>query len=476
MKFSFINASPNEGIDEREGRKSIAAFPPLGILYLATMLEQADIEVSVLDQPALGFTVNDTLQWVQKEKPDIIGFSALASSGQMAAHLSQKIKQQNSDITTVIGNHYATFNAERILTKYPSVDIVVRGEAEETIVPLADTITKGNDLEEIRGITYRKNGNIVANPNQPQIKDLNTLPFPDRKLLNIEYHSLIAGATIAPKKFTGIISSRGCTYGCRFCSCTEFAHNRWRPRTAKNTLEELQQLSNDGYKQLVFVDDSFTLNPKRTMEICKAMQKEKLDFEWICEGRVDNANYELLREMVKAGLKVLYFGIENANPRILDYYKKKITPEQAEKAVRIAKKAGVDVIVGSFIMGAPDETRAEMQNTINFIKHIPIDIPQFSILGAHPGNDIWREMVAEGFLNPEEHWETGIAVSAIVPTAVPLEEIRTMVNQAFFSYIARPKFIAKQIAKTLKSNYRLNVMLSNLTRLGSINEDLHTVA
>jgi anaerobic magnesium-protoporphyrin IX monomethyl ester cyclase len=137
VKFSFINASPNEGIDQREGRKSIAAFPPLGILYLATMLEQADIEVSVLDQPAVGYTVNDTIRWVQKEKPDIIGFSALASSGKMAAYLSQKIKEQHPDITTVIGNHYATFNAKRILTKYPSVDIVVRGEAEETIVSLA---------------------------------------------------------------------------------------------------------------------------------------------------------------------------------------------------------------------------------------------------------------------------------------------------------------------------------------------------
>jgi anaerobic magnesium-protoporphyrin IX monomethyl ester cyclase len=476
LKFSFINASPNEGIDEREGRKSIASFPPLGVLYLATILAEADVEVSVLDQPAVGFTVKDTLRWVQKQKPDIVGFSALASSGRMAALLSHKVKELNPNIVTVLGNHYATFNADRILGKYPSVDVVVRGEAEETIVELAHCIAKGKELKGIRGLTFRENGKITATANQPQVKDLNTLPFPNRRLLNVDYHSLIAGATIAPKKFTGIISSRGCAYGCRFCSCTEFAHNVWRARSAENTLEELQLLASEGYKQLIFVDDSFTLNPKRVIEICKGMQKERLNMEWICEGRVDNCSYEMLREMVKAGLRVLYLGIENANQRILDYYNKRTTPEQAEKAVRTARKAGVDVIVGSFIIGAPDETRSEIQNTIDFAKRVPLDIPQFNILGAHPGNDIWNEMVANRLLDVEEYWETGIAVSDIAPTAVPLDEIRRMLNKAFFSHIARPEFITRQFAKTLKSSYRMNVMLSNLSRLGEINEDLHSVA
>jgi radical SAM superfamily enzyme YgiQ (UPF0313 family) len=134
------------------------------------------------------------------------------------------------------------------------------------------------------------------------------------------------------------------------------------------------------------------------------------------------------------------------------------------------------LVVGSFIIGAPDETRSEIQNTIDFAKRVPLDIPQFNILGAHPGNDIWNEMVAKRLLDVEEYWETGIAVSDIAPTAVPLDEIRRMLNKAFFSHIARPEFITRQFAKTLKSSYRMNVMLSNLSRLGEINEDLHSVA
>jgi radical SAM superfamily enzyme YgiQ (UPF0313 family) len=253
------------------------------------------------------------------------------------------------------------------------------------------------------------------------------------------------------------------------------AHNVWRPRSAQNTLEELQFLASEGYKQLIFVDDSFTLNPKRVIEICRGMRKEKLDIQWICEGRVDNYSYEMLREMVKAGCKILYFGIESANQRILSYYGKTITPEQAETAVRTAKKAGVDVIVGSFIVGAPDETREEIQNTIEFAKKVPIDLPQFNILGAHPGNDIWNEFEAKGLLKVDEHWETGVGVCKISPIAVPCDEIRQMTHNAFFQHVSRPGYLMTQIAKTLKSSYRMNVMINNLNRIAEIIESANAV-
>jgi anaerobic magnesium-protoporphyrin IX monomethyl ester cyclase len=130
MKFSFISVSPNEGIDEREGRKSIAAFPPLSILYLVAVLEEAGFEASVLDQPALGLTVEETLKWVEKEDPDVLGFSTLTTSGRTAALISRKVKEENPNVTIVFGNHHATFNPERILNKYPSVDVIVRREGE----------------------------------------------------------------------------------------------------------------------------------------------------------------------------------------------------------------------------------------------------------------------------------------------------------------------------------------------------------
>ena len=181
---------------------------------------------------------------------------------------------------------------------------------------------------------------------------------------------------------------------------------------------------------------------------------------------------EMFSEMVAAGLRVMYFGIENANQRLLDYYNKKTTPENAEKAVRAARKAGVDIIVGSFVIGASDETREEIQNTIDFAKRIPLDIPQFNILCAYPGNDLWEEFVEKGFLDVEKYWEIGVNLSNVAATAVPLEEIRQMLNKAFSSFVMRPKFLFGQAAMTMKSRYRMNTVLNNISRAKSVRENL----
>ena len=402
-----------------------------------------------------------------------MGFSALASSGHIAGLLSRKIKEKNPDIVTLIGNHYATFYAERILRTHPSIDIVVRGEAEETIVDLAKHLNSGDDLTQVNGIAFRKEGKIILTPERSLLKNLDSLPFPNRKLLSAEYHCRIANVNVSPKKFTSIISSRGCSYSCRFCNCAAIARNSWRARSAMNTLEELRHLESEGYKQLLFVDDNFTLNPTRVMELCRGIRKEKLDIEWIAEGRVDVRSQEMFSEMVAAGLRVMYFGIENANQRLLDYYDKKTTPENAEKAVRAARKAGVDIIVGSFVIGASDETREEIQNTIDFAKRIPIDVPQFNILCAYPGSEMWNEFVENGLVDGEKYWETGVNLSNVAPNAVPFEEIRRMLNKAFSSFFMRPRFVFTQAARTIKSSYRLNMVLNNLNQQKNIRKNLH---
>lgn len=476
MKFSLINAGPNESLEERERRKSIASWPPLGILYLAAVLQEEGIEVSVLDQPAEGFTIEQTVNWVEKQSPDILGFSTFASSGRTAALISKKVKEKNPNVTIVFGNYYATFNPERILKKYPFVDIIVRGEGENTAIELVNCLKKRDNLKNIRGITFRNKESIISTLDQPLIRDLDSLPFPDRDIIDVEYHSVIAGANVAPKKFTSIVSSRGCVYRCRFCCCTQFARNMWRPRSVKNTLEELHFLASDGYEQFIFVDDSFTLNPKRVIKLCRSMRKEKIEMNWICEGRVNNCSNEMLQEMAKANCKILYFGIESANQRILDYYNKQTTPEQSKTAVKTARKAGIDVIVGSFIVGAPNETREEIQNTIEFAKQIPIDFPQFNILGVYPGTEIWQEFESNELLKNGDYWETGISVSGICPTAVPYNEIRQMVHKGFYNFARRPSYILKQIVRTLKSSYRMEVVMNNLTHLGDIRENIRNIA
>jgi len=475
MKFSFINPGPNPELPIEDTKKMVGAAPPLGMLYIATILRREGIDVSMIDEAAQGFSMKDTVNWVKKEDPDILGFSTLSSSGRKAAITAEAVKKENPNLTIVFGNFYATFNAERILKKYPSIDVIVRGEGEYTTLELVKCLEKGRNLKEVSGITFRKKDRIVSTSDRPLIKDVDSIPFPDRGLLEVEYHNTTAGINVAPKKFSSFVSSRGCVFQCRFCGCRRLARNLWRSRSVENILEELHLLASEGYRQLMFVDDNFTLNPKRVIKLCRRMRQEKVDIEWISEGRVDQCPYDMIREMVKANCRMIYFGIESGNQKVLDYYNKQATPEQAEVAVKNARKAGVDVIVGSFILGAPNETRQEIQNTLKFAEKLEVDIPQFNILAAFPGTDIWDELKMKGLLNEDQYWETGILVPNFSPNAVPCEEIERMIHEKYRHFLLRPSYILTQGLRMLTSSYRFNLLINNLTRIDTIAESVRYI-
>jgi anaerobic magnesium-protoporphyrin IX monomethyl ester cyclase len=475
MKFSFINPGPNPELPIKDVRKMVGAAPPLGIFYIATYLRENGIDVSIMDEATQGFSLKDTVDWVKKEDPDILGFSTCSSSGRRAVIITEKVKEENPNIITVLGNFYATFNAERILKKYPFVDVIVRGEGEYTSLELAKCLEKGTNLKKVLGINLRNNGQIISTPDRPLIKDVDSLPFPDRQLLDFEYHNTTAGIVVAPKKFSSFVSSRGCVFQCRFCGCRRLARDLWRSRSVDNILEELHLLSSQGYKQFLFVDDNFTLNPKRVIKICRRLRREKVDVEFFAEGRVDHCPQDMLTEMARANCKMIYFGIENASQKVLDYYDKRTTPQQAIDAVRKARNAGIDVIVTSFILGAPHETRREIQGTLKFAQKLQADIPQFNILATFPGTDIWEELKMQGVLDEEKYWETGVLVPEVSPDSVPCEEIEQMIHEGYQRFFIRPDYVVKQLFMIGRSSYRFNVLLNNLKRAETVAESVGMV-
>jgi anaerobic magnesium-protoporphyrin IX monomethyl ester cyclase len=469
MKFSFVFPSQAPGDVDMCSR----AWPPLGILYIAGVLMKEGIEVSLLDETVKGFSHEQVLAWVKKENPDILGFSVLQSTAKEAPKIAELVKAWNPNVTTVMGNYHATFNAERILKKYPFVDLIIRGEGEYTSLDLAKCLERGQDLRGVNGITFRAaNGDILSTPDRPIIKNVDGLPFPNRDLLNAEYTSTIFGAKVATKKFTTVLSSRGCSFQCSFCGCRRFARGVWRSRSVENVMEELEMLRGEGYEEILFVDDNFTLNRKRVKKLCQRIRKEKLGIRWFCDSRVDNCEYDMFREMVRAGCNSLYFGMESANQRILDYYQKGITPDQSVNAVRKARKAGVDVIVGSFIVGAPDETRGEIKNTLDFAQKLDIDVPSFSVLGAISGTEVWRDLVTRGLINEDECWEEGVYVPNVSPSTVSFEEIRSMIYDYFREFYLRPKQLLKQVFRTFTSPYRIAVFVANVPRINTIFKEL----
>ena len=197
--------------------------------------------------------------------------------------------------------------------------------------------------------------------------------------------------------------------------------------------------------------------------------------EFFAEGRVDHCPQEMLQEMVRANCKMMYFGIENASQKVLDYYDKRTTPQQAIDAVKKARYAGLDVIVTSFILGAPHETRRDIQNTLKFAQKLQVDIPQFNILATFPGTDIWEELKMQGVLDEEKHWETGVLVPEVSPDAVPCEEIEQMIHDGYQRFFIRPDYVVKQLLKIGTSSYRFNVLLNNLKRADTIAESVRMV-
>ena len=438
-------------------------FPPMGILYLATYLSENNFDVSIYDQFARGASFDDTLKWIKHEDPDILGFSTITTSGTgiTSAEIAKRVKEEiNPNVKILFGNYHATFNDTRILNKYPFIDACIRGEGENTLLEIAEKTEKGHGFEDIRGVSYRSNGRIIRNEDRHLIENIDTLPFPNRKLLgNVEYKSEVEGLDISLGNFATASSSRGCAFQCTFCSSAMF-WGRWRPRSPKNIVEELSLLENQGYQNLYWVDDNFTISKKRLMELSYLIRKEKIDLNWMAEGRVTQSSRELLTAMKHMGCKIISYGVESGSQRVLDWYNKRITLNQVYDAIKNSKKVGIDVILANFIVGAPIETREEIIDTFNLALKLDIDFPQFHILGIIPGNWIWDQMVDVKRINPDECWEVGTAILNI-----PLSELMARIKETHRKFMQRPRYISRQIYKILKSRYRQKAFWYNIKNI-----------
>ena len=474
MKVALVNPGPGEILEK--GRIIANAdhiYPPLGICYLSSILKKENYLVDIIDQAAKGFNLSQIVEWIKKKDPDVLGFSTLTASGSgiSAALTSIEVKKWNPNIKIVFGNRHVTYNDYRILNKYPEVDICVRGEGEITFLELVKAIEKDQSLEKIRGLTYRENGTIKRNEDRPLIKDLDSIPFPDRKALEIEYKGSFGGLEFAPEGFTSMTSSRGCPYQCTFCYGKRTIG--FRTRSVENIMEEILMLESEGYKYLNFIDDNFTVSKKRVIKLCQLMKKHKIDIDWICEGRVNQVSNDMLREMQKANCRIMFYGIESANQRILDYYRKNITPSQSILAVKKTRKAKIPFILGSFIVGAPSETLLEVYNTLKFAQKLEIDFPVFNLLGTMPGTDIWDEMVERKLLDEEKYWEEGVHIPDIDPNGVPTETISNLIFVMLRQFFMNPKYILKALYRSITSYYKIttvfNILIQNLRNF----EDFH---
>lgn len=448
-----------------QGKKHfVLGEPPLGIMYLSSVLKAMGHEVSMTDQCHPEYTDEGYVGSLEKNPPDMVGISFLSNMCYPAARrLSRKIKAALPSVKIVYGGVFPTINARKIIASEDSVDIVARGEGEGIIRDLAQGM---DQLEKIPGITFRsEKGEIIETTDREGIADLDSIPFPDRKGIDIHYVAslpLDVPAVIWDRPYTSVVSSRGCPFTCTYCNCPTFSGKKCRIRSAGNVLKELEEIKREGYGAFSFIDDNFLLDPKRVTEVCDGMIAQAHGFKWACEGRADPRVNGIFEKLSTAGCDLVMFGIESGSQRVLNSMNKKTKLIEIEDAVGYAKKAGIGIIHGFFIVGSPGETVEEVEQTFAFAEHIGINSFNFNSLTAFRGTPLWRDAVARGLIDEDKDWDKMFPVHSIYPEALdsnrlfPLRShgVKRLVRRKVFK---NPREAAKLFKRFMESMSALDI-------------------
>ena len=327
-------------------------------------------------------------------------------------------------------------NAPQIARECVDVDYVCRGEGEELIL---DLLANLETPEKVNGIAFLKAGKVVMTAPRGQITNLDSLPYPDRKALDLEFYEatpLDVPCVLSLKRYTTIQTSRGCPYPCVYCDIPAFSEGKWRDRSPEHVLGELEMLDKEGYGACYFTDDHFLLKRKRIEAICQGIIAKKLKIEWGCEGRVDAVAIDQFENMAKANCRTLMFGIESGVQKTLDRLKKMQTLEQIVNACNLAKAAKIPVVHGFFLVGCPDETEEEILETFRFCAKNKIDTFGFNRLCVYRGTPLWHEYMARGLIDDARDWNKYFKCSDIDPTILEGEKINALRKQGL-TYLFR---------------------------------------
>jgi radical SAM superfamily enzyme YgiQ (UPF0313 family) len=441
--------------------------PPLGILYLAAYLRrESEAEVDIVDLTFQKKPFDHLRARLSARRYDIVGLSVMTSLLRDAERASAIARETSPRALVLWGGPHATVLPDDSLA-LPHVDAVAIGEAEETLLEL---VQRGGHPEGVAGIWYKTaDGSICRNLPRPLIEDLSSLPLPARDLVDMKtyaraWYSLTASDPTLMG--TSIITSRGCPYLCTYCQPTlrQLFGKRVRRRSVDDVLGELVHLKEAyGLNAFMFEDDTFIIHRPWVMEFSARLKEMNLGFRWGCNVRADLVTQELLGAMVEAGLVQVNMGIESGTQRILDQiYDKRITVEDVERAVDIAKRLGLKV-GGYFMIGAPTETQDEVERTIRFAARLPIDEAAFNITTPLPGTRLWDQTcdLVGGDIADFDYYHTSVYNS---PQVLPANKLQWLKRKAYLRfYLFSPRRVPN-VLKWSTSRQGIHKMMLRMKR------------
>jgi anaerobic magnesium-protoporphyrin IX monomethyl ester cyclase len=427
-----------EGRCTQESTIWTTIWPPVSLATAGALLEREGHTVKLIDCSAENVMLSELKRIISDFSPHVIIWSSGTPSIRNDLELSTYIKECDKSIKTATFGTHVTVFAEEYIKDYPHLDFIIRNEPEYTIKELLNTLGRGGEFKKISGLTYRDTDNrIITNPDRAFIENLDELPFPAWHLVNLDCYRL----PLKSNRFLIVSPLRGCPYECIFCTCQTYYGKKMRKRSAEKVLEEIEyNMKEYGVKDFFFWADTFTVDRRYVIKLCQAIIDRPLDISWVCNSRVDTIDEEMLKIMAEAGCWMISYGIESGSQKILDMSKKKITVEQARKAVELTKKVGMKA-VGHFMIGLPGETIETARETIKLAAALPLDFAQFYSVVPFPGSQLYW-MARENKWIQNEPWEEYNQCRAIMnlPQLTP-EEADHLIKRAYRLFYYRPKKI-----------------------------------
>ncbi|MCA8925156.1 MAG: B12-binding domain-containing radical SAM protein [Planctomycetes bacterium] len=389
-----IESSLPKGLEAGKG-----VYPKLGLLYVAAHLEaHGGVTPEIVDCPAERLDYAQLERRLRQRTPDVVGLTTLTFNLIDAWKVVRLVKRIHPGAKVCVGGQHVTLYPQETL-ELEGVDFVVHGEGERVFTQLVRALERGGDpeeLEQLAGLGYWRDGRARVNPQQDRVDDLDSLPQPARHLIDLSRYDHIAaeGNHLATMQ-----TSRGCPAKCLFC---DIRLTQFRKRSAENVLEELRYLVSRGIDDIFFVDDTITIDRGRLLEICELIERSGLKIHFKVSARVDTVKPHVLAALKRAGCYRIHYGVESATPRLLKYLQKQTTPDKIRQAFRWTHEAGIGTFAYCMI-GIPTESYAEMMSTVDFAIELDPEYAQFSICTPYPKTALYQSMLEAGDVS-HDYW------------------------------------------------------------------------
>ncbi len=333
---------------------------------------------------------------VSEFRPSVVGITTKSQNYLSACLIAQIVKSIDRDILVVVGGPHPSLAGPEVL-KEPAIDLAVRGEGEETIVEILQSVEGGQDVSSIRGIVYRQGDSITANPPREYLRDLDALAFP----VSVARPCLIDYDRYPPEAFKYMFAVRGCPYACTFCGSRYIWGRNVRFRSAKNIVAEMREIQKAGVNYIHFDDDTFGVTKPFIRELCREIQAGGVGVRWSCETHVRLVDDDTVALMKSAGCRSILLGVESGNNEMLQRIRKNITIEDAFAAAKTIKRHGI-YLSAFFIVGFPQETLGSLDDTIHAITSLPCDVVVHSVFTPYFGTELFdwcrqQGIIPEGF-------------------------------------------------------------------------------